>query len=54
MNHLDMCRGIVALSQHRQLTKREAAELSKALSRLEKPKPRKGLQWVLRLLRRKQ
>jgi len=38
---LDICRGIVALSQKRTLTEREAKELSKALNRLEKTEGRK-------------
>ena len=51
MSNLEKCRGIVALSQRRVLTEREAAELSKALSRLEKVERRKKLGRLQRLLR---
>ena len=52
MTRLDMCRGIVALSRKRTLTEREAKELSKALSRLEKAEGRKKPGRLQRLLRR--
>ena len=52
MSNLDKCRGIVALSQKHPLTPREAAELSKALARLEKAERHKKPGRLMRLWRR--